>query len=213
MGPIPLAAGVCLIGLQATISKSASSLANAVRSALVIVVAAALVSDAFSFHKNVNLTRMVQDMQLEEPGLSTWRASADLPPVLRNLGFTVWANGGYSALHASFADLLAYLERDRSRFILLGDETIVYGLVGQPSPTPFLWYHPGLVWLRDQRSSVEMDLWLNDNLTRLGVSRVIIPDNTSWWGWTAASFPILLSRIAPRSECQSVGRYTICDLR
>jgi hypothetical protein len=211
MGLVPLAAGSCLMSIRADYRERHRVLS--LTTVVFAVVSVALTVDAIRFHRAVNLTRSVQDFQLNGPGLSTWRPAADVPRELREEGFTVWATGpGYSSVADSLAPLLTRLRHDGIPFLLLGDESVVYGLTGQPSAAPFLWFHPGLVWRREREAWRDLDLWLNDNIDRYGVARVVVPDHPSWWGWTVGTFPIISQRIAPLATCESVGRYRLCGV-
>ena len=169
--------------------------------------------DALMFHQEVNLRRSVHDMTIANVDVATWDADATVPQVMKEIGFTVWkVPEHYGEAANAFSELVEFLRKEPDKFLMMGDETIIYGLTQKPSVSPFLWFHPGLVWRYDEQSFREMDIWLNDNLYSHRVTKVVVPANPSWMLWTPTFFEGLFLRIQPLDKCQRLGVYRICDV-
>ena len=106
---------------------------------------------------------------------------------------------------------LEWFDRTPGNFLLLGDESIVYGLTGRPSPSPVLWYHPGLTFRESKPARSRLERQIDEALARYSVRWVVIPKNASWTGWNETTLNGLAARLANR-PCESVGTYRICDI-
>lgn len=204
--------GLGLLPAAAGLAVAAALVVSAVSRTMPVLVAALLSVEAVSFHRAVNLPRTTHEMSLSNSGFSTWSADASVPPVLKATGFTRWqVPQHYSSAARSFPELVEYVRRHSENILITGDETIVYGLAGKPSVTPFLWFHPGLVWANDAASWRNMEDALIRNLDRYEVSKVVLPANVGWAFWQLSSFPRVAARV-PLTGCAVVGSYRICDL-
>lgn len=93
--------------------------------------------------------------------------------------------------------LLRHLEDRPGDFFTFPDWTILYGLVGQASPQPLLWFHPGLTYPRrpgPERSSLDRRI-----VAALEARRVqtVVLERASWLGTAArlADFPRLRDHV------------------
>ena len=205
LGLLPLAAG---LSLTAAISGGSSF----ARTSIAGILAAIMVGEAVIFHRTVSLSRSTHEMNVEDVGLSTWSADSSVPLAMRNVGFVRWTvPGHYTSAAGAFPELVEFVRSRPENILVVGDETIIYGLTGKPSVTPFLWFHPGLVWENDDRSWREMEDALIRNLDRYNVTKVIVPANVGWAFWQISSFPKLAARVRLLTNCTMVGSYRVCD--
>ena len=221
-GLIGLAGGLAMAGLRLageSVGSDALSPASPwragplVRSVVVVIGATGLMRDAAVFHRTVNLPRTVHEMHVDAAGWGTWVADSQMPPMMKTVGFSLWtAQSTYPSAATSLPALIEYLRGQRGNFLMLGDETVIYGLTGKPSPTPFLWFHPGLVWEDTPASHSQMNAWLERNLSRHDVRTVVLPANPGVWGWEVGTFDAVASRMPLRSACRSLGDYLLCPL-
>jgi hypothetical protein len=219
-GLIGLAAGLAMAGLSVNGKSAAPEVLSPaspwragrrVRSAVVVLGGAGLIGDAVLFHRTVNLPRTVHEMHVDAAALGTWTADVRMSPVMKAVGFSLWtAQSKYTSAATSLPALIEYLRGQRGNFLMLGDETIIYGLTGKPSPTPFLWFHPGLVWA--DTSHAEMNAWLELNLSRHDVRTIILPANVGVLPWEIGTFDAVASRMPPRSACRGLGDYLLCPV-
>lgn len=79
-------------------------------------------------------------------------------------------------LESDVLALIRHLEAADVPFFVFGDLTVLYGVVGRPSPQPILWFHPGLTYPRYYDGAV--DQRVADSLKTNGV-RIIVLETTS----------------------------------
>ncbi|MFP3938985.1 MAG: hypothetical protein ACLF0P_01640 [Thermoanaerobaculia bacterium] len=94
---------------------------------------------------------------------------------------------------ATLERLLRSLKGRPGEVFVFPDWTILYGLLGRPSPQPLLWFHPGLTYPRDDGPVRRaLDRRLVASLADRGVETVVL-ERTSWLGTAArlADFPLL----------------------
>ena len=205
LGLLPLAAGLALAAAM-------GSAAGPARTRVGVVLAAMMLGEAMVFHRSVNVTRATHEMDVQA-GWSTWSSDASVPSAMRQTGFARWAvPSHYTSTASAFAQLVDVVRTQPENILMVGDETIIYGLTGKPSVTSFLWFHPGLVWENDAASWRDMEDALINNLDRYDVTKVIIPANVGWAFWQISSFPRLAARVRSLTDCTMAGSYRICDL-
>jgi hypothetical protein len=100
---------------------------------------------------------------------------------------------------------------DAGNFLLIGDESILYGLTGRPSPAPVLWYHPGLTFRDTEATFIRLEQLFDKALVRHSVRWVVIPEHPSWIGWNETTLDALAAKLGNR-PCERVGTYRICDV-
>ena len=138
----------------------------------------------------VGMSRMVQDIyedgrfdvRLDIEGLESLRWQD--PMVLR--GFDVYAN--------DLTRLVAYLREARQNFFEFPDFTILYGILGVPSPQPLLWFHEGVTF--PEGGDPDLDSWIVRDLEKNRVGIVVI-EQVAWLktGERLDAFPKLKSYI------------------
>jgi hypothetical protein len=172
-----------------------------------------MLGEAVVFHRSVNVTRSTHEMNVQNVGWSTWSPDASVATTMRDTGFARWTvPAHYTSAAGAFGQLVDVVRTRPENILMVGDETIIYGLTGKPSVTPFLWFHPGLVWENDRASWRDIEDALISNLDRYDVRKVIIPANVGWAFWQISSFPKLAARVRSLTDCTLVGSYRICDL-
>jgi hypothetical protein len=180
---------------------------------VVVLAAAGLIADAVRFHRVVNLPRTAHEMYIDAAGWDTWTGDVRMSSLMKSVGFSLWTTQSkYVSTGTSLPALIEYFRARRGNFLMVGDETIVYGLTGRPSPTPFLWFHPGLVWDDAPASHAQMNAWLGRNLSLYDVDTIVLPAKVGVFRWEIGAFEALASRMPPRSACRSLGDYLLCRL-
>lgn len=91
---------------------------------------------------------------------------------------------------AHLEGLVDRLRQDGRPFFVFPDWTLLYGVVGVPSPQPLLWFHPGLTYPRG--GDPGLDRWIVRELERHGVATVVL-EEVSWLGTEPRldDFPLL----------------------
>ena len=151
----------------------------------VVFVALAL-TDAIRFDLRVNRTRVVHDMRVAgaEP------PAGELPAPLSGLAwFTPEHN---RSTPKEIAQLVRFLAQEDRPFFLIGDTTILYGITGQPSLNPALWFHPGLTL--PAPATPAFSRYEEQLIARLEAERVgllVVEGERTWMGIRAAHFPVL----------------------
>ncbi len=95
-------------------------------------------TDTINFARNVDGTRMVNDLRFD-PGL----AAASAPRLPPGMEFVRWAAPAEYRLDG-WADLVAFLRGRDGDVLIIGDNLVTYGLARKRSMAPNLWFHPGL---------------------------------------------------------------------
>ncbi len=210
-------AGVCLsgkaVGSDVLSPFSPWRAGPRVRAVVVVVGAAGLLADAVHFHRVVNLPRTAHEMHVDLAGWGTWSADARMSRTMKEVGFSLWtAQSQYTSAATSLPLLIEHLRDHAGNFLMMGDETVIYGLTGRPSPTPFLWFHPGLVWEDTPLSHARINASLEEGIRRYDVRTIVVPANFGVWPWRTWTFDAIASRMSPLSACPSVGDYLLCPL-
>ncbi len=91
-------------------------------------------------------------------------------------------------------DVVNCLETQGENFFVFPDFTMLYGIVGAPSPQPLLWFHSGLTYSKSYDPM--LDSWIVEELQENQVGIIIIEEQ-SWFhtGRTLDDFPQLSSFI------------------
>jgi 4-amino-4-deoxy-L-arabinose transferase-like glycosyltransferase len=212
MGSLPLAVALMLVGFRrAALAGFGQTRPVGTRVALEVVAVAVsilLLTDAVKGYRALALTRQAHDMVIS----SAERAAPLSAPRLKAAGFSTWKLPTlYQSAGESFESLLEFFARRPGNLVLVGDESILYGLTGRPSVTPILWFHPGLTFRESPPTYTRLDAMFEENLRRYSVRWVVIPANTSWIGWDEHTSRVLAARLAGR-RCERIGTYRVCDI-
>lgn len=113
---------------------------------------------------------------------------------------------GSAVLPAHMVILYEYLEESGENFFVFPDFTILYGLLGVPSPQPLLWFHEGVTYSRE--ANRDLDERIVAALKRNRVS-IFIREQAAWFnsGERLDDFPELQAFI--RTEFKKVGEVGI----
>jgi len=176
--------------------------------AVALILAAGATLDAYRFNLRVNETRLVLGQEDTPP--------PTVPPSLpAGLAFMRWrdpAFGGYSA--GDLGALVAFLRDNPGNFLVVGDASILYGLVGRPSVNPVLWFHPRLtIPGRTTPGFQDYERRLLENLRRYQVRYVVVEMDGTFMGTRPAYFPALVDYIQARIEGRrSFGSFDVIEL-
>ncbi|MFN0054069.1 MAG: ArnT family glycosyltransferase [Planctomycetales bacterium] len=102
------------------------------------------------------------------------------------------------------AQLVELLREEQKPFFVFPDFTILYGLLGQPSPQPLLWFHKGLTYPEEYDET--LDRWIVESLKARNVELVVLQED-SWFGTSAElldDFPRLYQMIDEEFELLKV---------
>jgi hypothetical protein len=143
---------------------------------------------------------------------SSFESTVDVPNLryLRWGSPTVIKGGRVSA--EDLTRLCRYLA-GRGRFFSFPELTLLYGVLGVPSPQPLLWFHPGLTYLRG--GDPALDRRIVGSLDAHGVDTVVI-QRRSWFGTKAilADFPRLQDWLDSQFDhVGSIGMFDIYERR
>lgn len=120
----------------------------------------------------------------------------------------------YEILRRQDLEQVASLLRRRDRnFFVFPDTTLLYGLLGRPSPQPLLYFHPGQSY--SPADQAELDRLIVEALERHQVGSVVL-ERASFMGThkLLSSFPRLDAWIARNFELtEEVGNYRVFDAR
>jgi hypothetical protein len=164
------------------------------------IIAAALVVMIFASVKGVQIAmdRKVHDVlrgaEYGEPlGVEKLRTLRWAHPTLM---------GGFEITDEEFVRLYRYLEQRGDRFFVFPDFTILYGLLGQPSPQPLLWFHESVTYPR--KGSPYLDRRIVEDLKRNDV-KVFVLEQVAWFntGDRLEAFPVMEEYL--RSEFVKLG--------
>jgi hypothetical protein len=212
MGWMPLAVALMLLGLKQLVEASDDeprrSRLRLLMQATTVVVPLLVVVDAVEGYRNVALPRRANDMVVT----AAERAQPLPDGLLRSTGFAVWkVPKPYVSASDSFERLLGFFAQRPGNLLIIGDETILYGLTGRPSVTPFVWFHPGLTFRREAKTYAHLEQLLDASLRKHAVRWIVIPANPSWMGWNRRTWVSLRQNLAGAS-CEQVGTYEVCDV-
>ncbi|MEX2661798.1 MAG: hypothetical protein WD227_07705, partial [Vicinamibacterales bacterium] len=212
VGWVPLATALMLLGLRRLVladdAAPRRSIVRVLMHAATVVVPILVLADAAAGYRDVALPREANDMVVT----AAERAQPLPDGPLRSTGFTVWkVPNPYVSASDSFERLLEFFAQRPGNLMIMGDETIVYGLTGRPSVTPFAWFHPGLTFRRTAEAYARVDRLLDASLRKHAVRWIVIPANPSWMGWNRRTWVSLRQNLAGAS-CEAVGTYEVCDV-
>lgn len=212
MGWMPLAVALLLSGFRqlaqaGDLQPRRPRLRLAMAGATVIVPILVL-ADAAAGYRHVALARRANDITV-----TAAERAQELPEgPLRATGFRVWKVPPlYVSAADSFEPLLEFFTRTPGNLLIAGDETIVYGLTGRPSVTPFAWFHPGLTFARTAEAHSRLDRMLDTSLKQHAVQWIVLPANSSWMGWHRNTWQSVRERLAA-TRCVAVGTYQVCEV-
>jgi hypothetical protein len=113
-------------------------LRDAVGMLIALILAGAAAIDAHRFVKYVDRTRLVNNQVFRPP------ADRDQRELPAPLSFMEWSKPDYySTAPRDLRTAAGWLSASHDRFVLVGDDLILYALAGKPSTFPALWFHPG----------------------------------------------------------------------
>jgi hypothetical protein len=109
---------------------------------------------------------------------------------------------GYDVSAEQVVMLCRYLKDTHRNFFIFPDFTLVYGLVGRPSPQPVVWFHEGVTYSRE--NNADLDGEIVASLRRNHVE-VYVWEQAAWFppGERLDDFPALEEFL--RSEFVKVG--------
>jgi hypothetical protein len=106
----------------------------------------------------------------------------DQPVKVAGLEGLRWADPmrlrGFQLFEKDFAELVAYLRQRRENFFVFPDFTVLYGVVGVPSPQPLLWFHEKVTYPAE--GDPALDRWIVEDLRRNRVGIVVI-EQVAWF--------------------------------
>ncbi len=79
----------------------------------------------------------------------------------------------------AFLSLVEFLKREKKNFFVFPDFTLLYGILGSPSPQPVLWFHKGLTYPGNYDPS--LDEWIVKDLKKNKVE-IVVQEDCSWSG-------------------------------
>ena len=213
-------------GLAAAALATLGSVGGAARRwatrAAVLLLALIAARDAWTFGERVVATRKVNDMTFDAALAEA--SAAELPEEFAYLRWSVPKLVRYTP-----SDLRALRDYLRSRggaFFLVGDASPLYGMLGQPSISPALWYHPALTFPvpHDPRFP-EFEQRLLERFEARGVRTIVIEPRV-WVGYRAPegetpparlitldSFPRIRAAVDARRVAErDVGAFHVIEL-
>lgn len=105
--------------------------------------------------------------------------------------------------------LVEYLETRQENFFIFPDFTILYGIIGVPSPQPLLWFHRGLTY--PHPNDPALDAWVVSSLDQHHV-QIIVIETESWFDTDKrlSDFPQLQAYIKDHFNLdQRIGEFLI----
>jgi hypothetical protein len=115
---------------------------------------------------------------------------------------------------ADFEAVAHYLARRRPRFFVMGDSTLLYGLLGTSSPQPLLYFYPSHAFLENEIPDLDamilaalqrnrVDLIVREKATYVPAMHTVYSRFLHTWAWFSTSF----ERVA------ALGNYEIWERR
>lgn len=139
----------------------------------------------------VGIQRQVQDVFNRR---TSYVAQTTLP-ALRGLRWAVNPKPGTP--HANWSDfenVVRTLQEDKGRFFVLGDYTVLYGVVGRPSVGPLLWFHKGLTYPQQYDQALDERLALA--ITNPDVTQLVEEEQCFMGGHLLEDFALLRQVVA-----------------
>jgi hypothetical protein len=171
---------------------------------------------AYCFNTTINRERLVH-FEVESPVNRSVPFNM-VPQELAHGTFDlpVSARNGRTSVEVAedFTNLIHFLRHKSAPFFLLGDSAFLYGILGQPSVPPSLWFHSGLtVSAKDDKEFRNYQRELIKRIEKFGVRHVILEGEKTWLSSSLAGFPLLDKYIKEReSKTISIGMFRILEL-
>ena len=173
---------------------------------------------AVNFDRQVNATRIVQDMKRDDEA-----PVMEYKEVPSSLSFLHWDVGPYyKGTPKDFTDVINFFQSNEGNFFLIGDSSILYGITKRPSVNPVLWFHPGLTMPSDKSPLfASYQGRLIDNLNKFKVRYILLEAVTggsgheaTWFKINLAYFPKLERLVKKRgTEKAHFGIFKIIELK
>jgi len=184
------------------LARSAGEAPSQTGERLIVVAVAAGVVLLVATGVHTALSRRVHDVFPPGTRFSRPLAVAGLEPLRWGEPTRLWAGGDendhrpagegktVNVQPAHLEELVRRLRQDGEPFFVFPDWTLLYGVVGVPSPQPLLWFHPGLTY--PQGGASDLERWIVGELERHGVATVVL-EEVSWLGTERRldDFPLL----------------------
>lgn len=208
---LAIAAGLALSLIRSRRFEDRKTLAKARKGMVAVVCVVIAVAAGFAVKDGVEvgMSRKVHDVfrgerfdrPLEVAGLEGLR----WPDPMRMRGFDMFAK--------DFTELVSYLRQRRENFFVFPDFTILYGVVGVPSPQPVLWFHERVTY--PEEGDPELDRWIVDDLKKNKV-RIVVIEQVAWFntGKRLDAFPQLKAYVYGDFErLGQIGTFSIYQRR
>jgi hypothetical protein len=107
--------------------------------------------------------------------------------------------------------LYRYLDESGKNFFVFPDFTLLYGLLGRPSPQPLVWFHEGVTYSRE--SNANLDARIVAALVRNDVE-IFVREQAAWFdtGERLDDFPILKAYLAAHfKKVGDIGMFTVYE--
>ena len=114
----------------------------------------------------------------------------------------------------NYRTLIESISARDGNFMLIGDATILYGVLGRPSVFPGLWFHEGLAIPQASTPARErFEAELSQSLVRNDVRYVILDGERTWMGSKWQDFSVFRACLEPLSPAtQVIGRFRIVPI-
>ncbi|MCC6405719.1 MAG: hypothetical protein IT453_01040 [Planctomycetes bacterium] len=205
-----LALGLVHAGLRGLGERSSRGVAWVAGTVGGFALALLAVRDAWTFERDVNRTRLVNDLVFS-PELAE-RAAPHLPS---ELAFLAWNLPPSFPIEArDFSELAAFLRAEPDGFVLLGDFTILHALARKSPLEPCLWLHPGLTmpWPDDPAFAAFDARWAAP--FRDGRARwLVLQGEETFTKRRLEQFPALAELVGSRARpTRTFGAFRVLDL-
>ena len=143
-----------------------------------------------------------------------FKAPPSIQPLLWAENCVAGGVGGRAVLlkYQNIRRLISYLQRRNLNFFIFTDFTMLYGILGRPSPQPLLWFHKGLTFPR--KYDGQLDAEIVSSLIKNNV-RIVVFEEVSWMNSfaTLKSFPRLDRYLHKRfRKVGYIGFYAIYEI-
>jgi hypothetical protein len=139
----------------------------------------------------VGMQRQIQDVFNNK----TQYTAQNMPPSLVGLK---WATSvDPKEAHANweeFSAVVAQLQSDEGSFLVIGDYTVLYGVVGRPSRGPLLWFHKGLTY--SSQYDLALDKRLAETVEQPDVTQIVVEQICFMGAHQLEDFPLLSHSVA-----------------
>jgi hypothetical protein len=182
-------------------------LSTRVKAVRLVVAAVVLVAVVLASQKGieVSMNRKVHDI---------FRGSTfPRPMAVESLRPLRWAEptrmGGHEIRDEDVVGLYRYLKDRRENFFMFPDFTLLYGLLGVPSPQPVLWFHRGVTYSKG--ANADLDRWIISDLERNNVTLFVL-EQVSWFntGERWGDFPQMKAYVRSSfTKVDQIGPFSI----